>query len=280
VLETQQGQMHARICGVRASRGQVIAFVDDDNYLAEDWIAQAVAFLENHPDCGVCGGRIEILWESPPPPQIAKRHYAYASAAPVGEARRLTGNERWNLRGAGLVCRKAALVSSGWLEWQLCVGRISHGCMGGDDTEIVMRIARQGWDVWQVPRCTLRHAIAERRLNLDYLHALHYGFGLADPMLFGLRDRGTLLVWAFRFLRFCAHRSLLWLRLWFRGWRDPEARLDAKLVLTGLRAAFRGLTAIARMTAAQRSAWLGHSSPQTVERSRAAQGVKPAPSVS
>jgi glycosyltransferase involved in cell wall biosynthesis len=279
VREDRQGQMHARISGVRASRADVIAFVDDDNYLAQDWIAQALDFLANHPACGVFGGRIEILWETPPPPEIARRQYAYASTNLAGEACQLVDNERWNLRGAGLVCRKAPLLASGWLEWQLCVGRIGHGCMAGDDTEIVMRIARQGWEVWHVPQCTLRHAIAARRLNLKYLRALHYGFGLADPMLFGLRDSGTLLGWGIRFGRFSIHRSLLWVRLWFRGWSDSEARLDADLVLTGLRAAFHGLTAVKQLTPAQRSLWLGRP-PTPAGRPASNRSIESAPSVS
>jgi len=280
VLEPRQGLMHARTCGVSTSRGQIVAFVDDDNYLSEDWLAQALDFLHHHPACGAFGGTVEILWGAPPPPEIVRRAYAYAGAEMGGEARRLDGQDRWQVRGAGLVCRKAPLIASGWLDWQLCAGRVGLECMAGDDTEIVMRIARQGWEVWHVPQCKLQHAILARRINIDYLRALHYGFGLADPLLFGLRDRGTFLRWAVRFLRFCGHRFLLWLGLWIRGWSDSESRLEAVLVLTTLRGAMNGVAPIARLTPIQRSLWLGQSAAPSEDPPTSARAVEPAPSSS
>ncbi len=261
VRETKPGQVHARVKGVRESAGEWIAFVDDDNALDVSWVSAALRFAECHPACGAFGGEVAITWAEPPPPAVARRAYAYAATDLSGGTHRLDGEERWRLRGAGLVCRRRALLETGWLEWQANVGRVGQGLLGGDDTEIVMRIARAGWELWYEPACRLRHWIGGRRLSIPYFRALHIGFARADPLLLGFRDRGSLGRWAGRFLGLLARRLFALGRHGLRGCLDADARLTARLTLDSIRGNLQGIAAVVRLGPLQRRAWLGQTSP-------------------
>lgn len=262
VEEPIPGQAHARVRGVRESRGEWVAFVDDDNYLTQDWVSTASRFAANHPACGVFGGKVSVYWEATPPREVERRAYAYAATDlsngdGYATARRLDGEERWRLRGAGLVCRRAALVDAGWLDWQANVGRVGRGALAGDDTEIVMRVARGGWEVWYEPACHLRHAIAAERLTVAHLRALHRGFGAADGLLLGFRESGSLARWGGRFALLLARRTYWLARHAWRGVRDQDARLTARLSLDTLQGNLRGLAAVARLDRHTQRSWLG-----------------------
>lgn len=257
IVEAQQGQMHARVRGVRESRAPWVAFIDDDNLPAPGWVLASLRRIAESPYGGVFGGKVIIDWEEPPPEIIGRRAYAFASTDLGSRARRLEGEERWRLRGAGLVCRKAALEQCGWLDWQACVGRAGRGTMSGDDTEIVMRIARAGYELWYEPACELRHRIARRRLTWAYLRSLHFSFALADPILLGFRTRGSLMSWAGGLLMLLLRRTYWLLRHGLRGVISADARATAVLSFDTLHGAVRGIAMVARLDQHERAAWLG-----------------------
>lgn len=76
--ETKQGLTPARLCEVKKSTGNWIAFVDDDCLLAENWTVQAARFALVHPDCGAFGGRVVLDLEVPPPSFGLKYGYQFA----------------------------------------------------------------------------------------------------------------------------------------------------------------------------------------------------------
>lgn len=257
IVESRQGQMHARVRGARESRAPWVAFVDDDNLLDSSWVPAVLRRIAESPNCGAFGGRVVIDWEEPPPEVVARRAYAFASTDLGAQARRLDGEERWRLRGAGLVCRKAALEQCGWLDWQACVGRAGRGTMSGDDTEIVMRIARAGYELWYEPACELRHRIARRRLTWAYLRSLHFSFALADPILLGFRTRSTLVSWAGHLLMLLLRRAYWLVRHGLRGVVNADARATTLLTFDTLHGALCGIAMVARLDPQERDAWHG-----------------------
>lgn len=258
LLEMQQGQIHARRRGVAETTTEWLAFVDDDNSLAPEWMKNAVEFAARSPGCGAFAGKNVIDWENPPPPLVKDCAYAYAALDLGDDERLLTGEDRWVLRGAGLVCRKRALVETGWLEWIVCTGRKgSSGMSSGDDTEMVMRIARAGYEIRYTPDLTLDHHIAARRLNEDYLIRLHHGFGVADPLLVGLKTAQTPGQW---------RRAMAWrlFRLFIVVLRQIPGAISAgdygrakcKMWWRFFQGVIEGLSAIGEMDSEKKGRWL------------------------
>src|SRR5687768_534263 len=59
VSEPQLGLSNARRRGLDAAAYPIVAFVDDDNWLAPDWVATAARLMAQLPDVGALGGFIE-----------------------------------------------------------------------------------------------------------------------------------------------------------------------------------------------------------------------------
>lgn len=196
VLEATQGLTPARVCGVRNTTGDWIAFIDDDCVLDVDWLAQASAFARAHPQCGGFGGRVILHWESGPPPAWF-RAYGWAFAeTDAGDCAFVRG---W-LPGAGMVLRRGALLESGWLDQPLLHDRIGTKLVSGGDVEMGLRVA-QRHEVWYHPGCRLRHQIPARRMQAEYLERLISGLGGSAHQVDMLGWQGSLAGWHAHALR-------------------------------------------------------------------------------
>lgn len=261
IVETQQGQVFARVRGVRESRADWIAFVDDDNLLQPGWIKGALDFIDTHPHCGAFGGRIQIQWEAPPTPTIARHDYAYARLDLGRGAKKLEHEDRWHLRGAGLVCRKQALIVAGWLEWQVCVGRVGGVTTSGDDLEMVMRIAREGYEIWYEPACHMKHLISASRISQHYLEKLHFGFGLAEPILRGLKKRQSFANWYIDLVFGFAQRFAKAVKLRLISGFKPAEKERARVHWSYFKGMATGLRPALKLRPEIRRGWLGQNPP-------------------
>lgn len=189
VVETRQGLTPARVRGVRETSRQWIAFVDDDCLLDENWIEQAAHFAAQHADCGAFGGQIIPRWEITPPPFVLSRRYAFACKY-HGE----TAHRRPWLAGAGLVARREALVSCGWLDKQYLEDRKGGRLVSGGDMEIALRVGSM-YELWYNPACKLQHVIPARRMSREYVRGVTRGLGASRHNAEALRWSGSYAAW-------------------------------------------------------------------------------------
>jgi glycosyltransferase involved in cell wall biosynthesis len=189
VVESQQGLTPARVRGVRETSGEWVAFVDDDCLLAEDWIEQAARFAAEHPECGGFGGQVIPEWETPPPSYVLENLYAYACKN-HGE----TPHRRPWVAGAGMVVRREALKSCGWLDRQFLEDRKGGRLVSGGDMEIALRVAAKH-ELWHNPACKLHHFIPTRRMSREYLRRVTRGLGASRHNAEALRWKGSYAGW-------------------------------------------------------------------------------------
>lgn len=252
--EAELGLTAARLAGIRASAGDLIVFVDDDNLLAPDYLAVAVQFVIEHPEVGAAGGRSlpvyavqppawfdelgiplgcrdlgpELLIEAPPPDRRIRR---YPAAAPIG---------------AGLVLRRAvateyaetlAAVTPGDAITDRRGGRLSSG----GDCEIVLVALKAGWAVAYVPGLRLSHLIPASRLQPEYLARLARE---SNASWVQLLERYALNPWkAIPAWTVPLRRARAYLRC--RAWQGPAQRIRWQ----GACGRFEGQAALARGTA-------------------------------
>src|ERR1035437_5840159 len=141
VREPQQGLTSARLCGVKSSTAEWVAFVDDDCFLRPDWIARAIEFAESHPGVGAFGGRVLLDWEIEPPRYVRAYGYSFAEQD-HGDAQKQVAF----LAGAGLVVSRSALSACGWIDGPLLADRIGKRLVSGGYVEIVLRIGAPGYE--------------------------------------------------------------------------------------------------------------------------------------
>ena len=173
-FEPRQGAAYARWRGMDSARGELVAFLDDDNLVNQDWIKEAVRFADAHRETAAFGGCIEPRYEHAPPEGIQAVEpllavcrtgfdHAYTNMMPPS---------------AGLVVRAEI--------WRRFVprepffgGRTGDSLIAGEDVEALLCMHHAGGSIWHNPRMQLTHLIPSSRLQPDYLNKLSYSTGLA-----------------------------------------------------------------------------------------------------
>lgn len=167
VVETEQGLHHARLCGIKNTSGDWVAFVDDDCLIAEDFVQELAEFASERPNCGAFGAKIILEWEIEPPPLYAlRRKWAFAGRNHGDHPKR----RDW-IAGTGMILKRKAIEASGWLDQQFLEDRTGKSLVSGGDVEMSKRIAAIS-EVWYNPACELRHLIPARRLTRVYLRKI------------------------------------------------------------------------------------------------------------
>jgi len=189
VRETKQGISAARFCGVNSTSKDWIALIDDDCILAENWIEQAAEFIEAYPQCGLFGGRINLVFENEPPPFVHNFPFAYAGKNLGNKAKRMDA-----IAGAGMVVSRKALEQCGWTNNYILEDRIGDQLISGGDMEIALRVGTQ-YEVWYNPNCQLNHIIPERRTTKKYLRRMLFGLGASRHNVSALLWKGNYFTW-------------------------------------------------------------------------------------
>src|SRR6185369_8220951 len=63
IRENRQGLTFARLSGIRAASAELLIFVDDDNYLNEDYLERALEIAAANPWIGCFGGKTRAVLE-------------------------------------------------------------------------------------------------------------------------------------------------------------------------------------------------------------------------
>jgi glycosyltransferase involved in cell wall biosynthesis len=171
VSEPQLGLAHARERGFREAEYEIVAFVDDDNWVSDGWIAAVSDAITSDPRIGGVGSLIYPQFESAPPPWWCEiRVSLYALRFEPAER---TGS----LIGAGMAIRKAAwrqLIECGF-RWRLIdhKGKSLSTC-GDTETSCALRLL--GWQLRIDDRMRLLHYLPAKRLTWRYYRRLLRAF--------------------------------------------------------------------------------------------------------
>lgn len=192
ILERELGLAYARRRGIQEASADLIIFVDDDNVLDENYLAEAIKIGEEWPALGAWGsGCIQGDFEVEPRESLR-------SWLPVREVT----TPRWsNLAGihllgespeeaipwgAGLCVRKEIAIAYRQFCDQSSIKIISHqgeGLLGGDDTELAFVCCSRGLGVGIFPELKITHLIPQRRVSDDYIVRFAEGTGISNNLL-------------------------------------------------------------------------------------------------
>lgn len=181
--ESEPGLSAARCAGITACRGETIVFVDDDNHLAPDYLATAVALATRQPELGCFGGKAAAHFECMPSdwlrPLINNLGIRDYGDEPIVSRQDEWGP--WEPIGAGLVLRRQVGESFVHLIRQQTearlLGRKGDSLASCEDSLIAHLSLQLGFANAYQPELKLTHFIKDFRVLPSYLARLMLAMG-------------------------------------------------------------------------------------------------------
>ena len=178
LFEGRQGKSHALNAGIRASRGDVLAFMDDDVIVDPRWLQNLTAPLGKGPWAGV-GGR--ILPQSPfcPPPWLAieGRYSLGGMLALFDLGDRVCELDRPPF-GTNMAFPKKMFEQYGGFRTDM--GPCPGSEIRNEDTEFGRRLMAHGHRLQYEPLAVVHHAVPSNRLTKEYFLAFWFDHGRAS----------------------------------------------------------------------------------------------------
>ena len=164
-LGSNRGLSAARNAGVRAAKGEIVAFTDADCRVDEQWLRFLVEAFENNEWAAVGGPNLL-------PPDDG--HVAAAvMATPGGPAHvMLTDHIAEHIPGCNMAFRKEALLEVGCFDPQFRVA--------GDDVDVCWRFLKRGMTIGFAPGAFVWH---HRRSSVGAFMRQQMGYGRAESLL-------------------------------------------------------------------------------------------------
>jgi len=166
VREPLAGKCRAQNAAIRAAKGAVLAFFDDDVEVTPQWLSVAAEFFRQK-DFDAMQGPILI------PPELenderflrAQHRYRTINFVKYSPARR----EIKTLTGANMAMRREVFSRIGFFHEELGPGRSGIS----EDVEFAQRLIRGGGKIGYEPRAGVYHEVDWRRLTEDFFRLRH-----------------------------------------------------------------------------------------------------------
>lgn len=183
IREEEPGLSAARCAGISIARGELLVFVDDDNALAPDYLAQAQTIAARHPELGSFGGKSEAYYECQPSdwlrPLLCNLGVRDYGNDPIVSRESEWGY--WEPIGAGMVVRRSVALAflKFYREQQDAqhLGRKGDSLASCEDSLIAYLSIQQGYANAYQPALQLTHFIKDFRVSPSYLARLMLAMG-------------------------------------------------------------------------------------------------------
>lgn len=190
-LENRQGVSAARNHGIKQSRAELIAFLDDDLTLDEDWLKEALRIATGCKDreIGVYGGRSIPLWQervpkwlnSTPPYGIDQALFTghnYGDEESYYPVESDIGIARFPL-GTNTMFRREIFENCG--DFRTDLGRNAAGGVGlHEDTEFLEYLSMLKVPMLYVPQLIVFHPITSEQMRPESMRRWYFNSGCSQ----------------------------------------------------------------------------------------------------
>lgn len=212
-MEARQGIGFARNRGQQEAKGKLLAYIDDDIRLANDWLKQSYSLAANTSDAQMIGygARVSSKWETPIPSWI-KLEGAFAISQSVfpghdyGEESqtypfKYKGINVQNPLGACMLFTQNIFTKFSGFREDLGVGT-ADGSYLHEDTEFFRYLINNDVPMLYVPQLQVFHPVPEARMTRNYVLSWYYRSALSfyfllhnpRPGYFGNKTSKTLFI--------------------------------------------------------------------------------------
>jgi glucosyl-dolichyl phosphate glucuronosyltransferase len=238
--EAQQGKSFALNRAIRESRGEVLAFTDDDVTVEPTWLWNLTAALHGSEWAGA-GGHIVPIWGRPLPRWLSPRGLLLSGPFVALDL----GPEPVSLLqapvGANMAFRKEVFTKYGPFRTDL--GPRPGTGIRGEDSEFGDRLLSAGEHLRYEPTAIVYHPVPAERLEKKYLLAWFFGHGYEEVMMSRIPSRAKLSIGGIPVHLFRR------LGRWFVQWLltiNPAKRFECRLYVWGVAGAIRASYQLSR----------------------------------
>ena len=175
IRETRQGNAYARNTGVAQARAPIIAFLDDDVTVRENWI-EIIARTLKETNADFIGGKVLPRWEEPPPSWLGVANWAPIAALDYGDSSfAITADNPLCLLTANIAFKKEVFSKHG--EFSAAVQRAGDSIGSLEDHEFLIRLLRAGVAGLYLPEMIVDAHVGSERMTKTYYRRWHTGHG-------------------------------------------------------------------------------------------------------
>lgn len=162
-----RGLSETRNVGIRASDGEIIAFIDDDAVAKKDWLLHLTAPFKNKNVVAV-GGKAIPLWLNGGRPTWFPEELDWIVGCSY-KGLPVKGNEIRNVPGCNMAFSREAFTKAGL--WENSIGSIGQSLKGGEEAELCIRIAERnpGSSIVLSPDAIIKHKVPAHRASLNWI---------------------------------------------------------------------------------------------------------------
>ena len=181
VFERQQGRSHALNAGVKATSGELIGVIDDDEEIDPQWYKVAFAAFTTR-DVDFIGGPYVPQWSITPPRWLPPEYGSVVGWVNGGDKEvPFDKNYPGILMGGNAVFRREILLQVGlYTTW---LGRTDKGLLSGEDEELYDRLLASGAKGMYLPSLKIYHHVPAERLTKKYFRSWCFWRGVSLGLL-------------------------------------------------------------------------------------------------
>jgi glycosyltransferase involved in cell wall biosynthesis len=187
--EPKPGKNVALNTGLDWVEGDLAIFTDDDVFPRADWLIELRNAADTHPAYSMFGGTILPRWETQPPAWI---RWVLDSRRADSRVNDLRGGPVYTITdpllregpvaselvfGPNMAIRTSVFQAG--IRFDSCIGPRGCSYPMGSETELLLRLSRQGHRGWHVPKAVVEHFVREEQLKKAWIlqRAIRFGRG-------------------------------------------------------------------------------------------------------
>lgn len=214
-LETSQGLSYGRNRGIKEAKGKYITFIDDDAFLAEDYLEKIYHYFEEDETVAAIGSKIHLHYEDIVPKWENKYLNSLLGWFDQGDERKEFPKNDYP-RGSNMSFRMDVFDKVGLFNVDL--GRKGGNLAGSEEKDMFKRIyAHQNLRVIYVPDAMVYHCVPIERTTTAFIKRQALGTGRSERIrVKHLGLVSTLKRWFVEWFKWGASGILWWVYL-FKG---------------------------------------------------------------
>lgn len=165
LVEKVAGLSRARNIGVRAAKGDIVAFMDDDAEADGTWVAQLIEDFQDA-NIGIAGGPVRPIWPSTRPVWLHPWLEGFLTIVDRGSQARMLERHEW-LAGTNIAFRRDLLSKVGYFNEN--IGRVGKLLLSNEELLVSERIRDLGYSVLYDPLAKMSHRVHEERVNQAWM---------------------------------------------------------------------------------------------------------------